>query len=73
LRERTALEAKAIMSSKLDKLIKLGERAGTTNAKTIDRNINAQDYTLPRQKEKAEDSRKGVKARSSSKFGSPGW
>jgi hypothetical protein len=60
------------MSNKLDKLIKLGERSGATNAKIIDRIINAQDYALRRQKEKAEDSRKGESARFVSKFRSPG-
>jgi len=59
------------MNSKLDKLIKLGEKAGTTNAKVIDRIINAQDYALQRQKEKAEDSRNGVNAQFISEFRSP--
>ena len=49
---------KVTMSTKLNRLIKLGETAGTTNAKIIERIVNAQDYALRRQKERAEASRK---------------
>jgi len=42
----------------LSKLIELGNRIGTTNAKAVNRIIDAQDYALQRQRVKADSSRK---------------
>jgi hypothetical protein len=52
-----ASEAKAIMCIELDELIELAKAMGTTDAKIVNRIIDAQDNTLQRQRVKAECSR----------------